>query len=385
MRNTASELLRNRPLYIHLDPDTASRPLRSRIIAVKGRLLALTAPLDLHAGTIRWPETGRQVLLDFRGPTILSPVATTAAAVLERRVQPFPYLLLEVAHDVPLAAAHAPGTWGRILVITGGKGGTGKSVTAVNVALAASAAGLRTALVDGDFQTGSVTTLTGVRPPVPLGEVLQGRAPVDEALVSCGENLKVLASPVGADPHAAPSPWELARVVGLLDLLSHRCDLVVADTGAGIGPAITSFLALADDAWVVTLHEAPAIVDAYRLLRAAVREGARTTYHLIMNRVEDWAGAQAAGRSFAAQAVERLRVPVRLAGLVPEDRTLRGWAAGRARGVEPEATPAGRVLRALARSYLQAQGLSPRRPAPVGPRVRTLTVHERREGLHDEP
>ncbi|HEX6988844.1 MAG TPA: P-loop NTPase, partial [Bacillota bacterium] len=346
----------------------ASRPLRSRIMAVKGRLLALTAPLDLNAGTIRWPETGRRVLLDFRPGSTDGPDASTPATVLERRMNPFPYLLLQAEHDVPVAIAAATERWGQILVVTGGKGGTGKSVTAVNVASGAAAAGIRTVLVDGDFATGNISVLSGVRPTVAWRDVLYGRAPLERALVSRRQDLWILASPVDQEPHTGLSSWELARVAGLLDHLSQRFELVVVDTAAGVDRSITGLLTVADHAWIVTLHETPALLDAYRLLKAAVLEGARTHYHLIVNRVEAWREAQAAGRRFVAVAAQHLRVSVRLAGLVPEDRGLRAWAAAlRPGAIEPGSTSAGRALRAIAARHFHACGLVPDRRAARPP------------------
>lgn len=357
-------VLRNRPIRFCVDSGSKFRTLRARILGARGRVLAVTAPFDLGAGKISWPESGRRVLVDLNAGPLLDATregagsALIAATVLERRMQPFPLLLLEVADDIPVLAAGLRGSWGRIVVVTGGKGGTGKSITAVNLAYAASATGIRTVLLDADFRTGNVAVLTGIRPVAALGDVLRARAPLDRALVPWNDHAYILASPVQHEPRTDPSPWELARVAGLLDVLAQRFDLVIVDTGAGVGSTVTHLLLLADCAFVVTLNEPPALLDAYRLLKAAVLEGARTTYHLLINRVQDDDEARAAGYRFTGTAADHLRVRVRLAGLVPEDAAVRASVLRREPVVAAGASPAAAALRSIAGGFFGTGSLS---------------------------
>ncbi len=211
-----------------------------------------------------------------------------------------------------------------VLAIASGKGGAGKTLLSVNLALELASRGRRVLLVDLDPGLANVEVHLRLPQGPRLSEVLEGRIPLEKAYVESAFGLKLLggghlSSLSGQElqdelPHlgSARSP---RRILDLVRRSSERFDLILLDAGAGLGPWVRQTLAEADHALLVTQPDPASVTDAYALLKLCHIEHLSCTTSLFVNRAKD--------REEALLTATRLRtVAHRFLDLQPE---LQGW------------------------------------------------------------
>jgi septum site-determining protein MinD len=158
-----------------------------------------------------------------------------------------------------------------VCALAGGKGGVGRTTTAVNLGAAMSAAGHDVVVVDADLGMANLGAMLGVDHDPSLHGVLSGDGvSVADATTAGPEGLTVLPGAPTLDAFAAA---ETAQLRGVVDELRERHDVVVLDTGAGLSHEATLPLGLADGVVVVTTPDPVAVADAEKTARLADRVG----------------------------------------------------------------------------------------------------------------
>ncbi len=181
----------------------------------------------------------------------------------------------------------------RVIVVTSGKGGVGKTNITVNLALALAKRGKRTVLFDADLGMANVDVILGVSPKAHLADVVAGRKRLEEILLQVTEGLEIV--PGGSGMHElADLPQDVLEgfVRGLRDL-EHRADFILVDTGAGISRAVLNFVLAANEILVVTTPEPTAITDAYGLIKAIDQHNPLAQVRLLINMAESEQEARA--------------------------------------------------------------------------------------------
>lgn len=159
----------------------------------------------------------------------------------------------------------APVSTGRIVAITSGKGGVGKTFTAVNLAIAATRLGFRVTLVDADPGLANADVMCGLAPGRRLGDA--SRRNLIDLEVPAPGGFSLVPGSVGTHALHGESHADRARFsLDLRELAAHR-DLVIVDTGAGVAPGIISCAAAADLAIVVVTPEPTSMADAYAMIK----------------------------------------------------------------------------------------------------------------------
>jgi flagellar biosynthesis protein FlhG len=249
----------------------------------------------------------------------------------------------------------------RVIAITSGKGGVGKTHIAVSLAVSLAEQGSRVLLIDGDLGMSNADLLLDVTPERGLVHVARGEATIEEVLV--GSPLGVTLLPgLGDGTHEATlTPAEKLALLGALAGIGDRFDVVIIDTAAGLSDTTLFLASGADEALVVTTPEPTSLADTYGLMRALSRRGRQHQLGLIVNQAMGAEVAHAVHRRLS-QLVERfLELPVPLAGWVPFDAQVHA-AVMRRRPVvsDSERSAASRQLRGLAQAVV-ARPQSPSR------------------------
>lgn len=170
----------------------------------------------------------------------------------------------------------------RFIAITSGKGGVGKSTISSNMAFVMAKYGLKVGIFDADIGLANLDVMFNVKIKKNILHVLKGEATVEEILVPIGENLVLIPGESGEEIFKYASGGLFERFMdqaGVLDDL----DVMIIDTGAGIGEHIQLFLRACDDVIVVTVPDPAAITDAYATIKVTSR--LRNEINVIMNQV----------------------------------------------------------------------------------------------------
>jgi flagellar biosynthesis protein FlhG len=171
-----------------------------------------------------------------------------------------------------------------VVCVTSGKGGTGKSILTSNLAIHLAAAGIRVIAVDADMGLANLHLLLGMQPRRTVMDVIESGATLDEIAedgplgvrLACGGSGR----PDMADLHAG----RLRRLVTAMDEAGDRADVVLVDTGAGIGRATTSFLYAFEAILVVTSPDLTAMTDGYAVIKNVVRNNRSARIFVVVNR-----------------------------------------------------------------------------------------------------
>ncbi|AHF07772.1 MinD/ParA family protein [Desulfitobacterium metallireducens] len=156
----------------------------------------------------------------------------------------------------------------RVIAVTSGKGGVGKTNFTVNIALALIDMGYRVIILDGDLGLANVDIACGVTPHFTLEHLLSGEKTIEEILVYGPKGLGILPGGSGVQDLANIERANLENVIRNLGRLEGLTDILIIDTGAGLGHTVTNFLKAADDIILLTTPEPTALTDAYGMLKA---------------------------------------------------------------------------------------------------------------------
>lgn len=174
----------------------------------------------------------------------------------------------------------------RVIAITSGKGGVGKTNFAVNLGISLSQAGNKVLLMDADLGMANIDIVLGVIPPFNLFHVIRGEKTLAETVISGPGGLQILAGGSGVYELAELSAWQLERLIHSFRDLDDKLDYLLIDTGAGIGRRVMSFLASAQETIVITTPEPTAVTDAYGLIKMLYLGGVNPKIRVVVNMVE---------------------------------------------------------------------------------------------------
>lgn len=174
----------------------------------------------------------------------------------------------------------------RIIAITSGKGGVGKTSIAVNMAIAYSQLGKKVILIDGDLGMANVNVLLSVVPQYNLMHVINRKKTMNEIILDTEFGFKFIAGANGFSKIANLSNDELDYFAKEFASLSNA-DIIIIDTGAGISNNVLQFLSAADEVYVITTPEPTAITDAYGIIKIITTEllQRQINLKLLVNRV----------------------------------------------------------------------------------------------------
>lgn len=207
----------------------------------------------------------------------------------------------------------------KVITLTSGKGGVGKTVTAINLGLCLAATGKRVILVDADLGLANVDVLLNVNSAYNLSHVLAGQVQLNDIMVELSAGLQVIPGGSGLAKLANLSEFERQHLLQLLSDLQNHADLVIFDTSAGINRNVMAFVDLADLVMVVTTPEPAAITDAYAMIKTAVQQQTQGRLCVLLNRVSSRHEARACQQRLAQVTKRFLNANVFDAGYILED------------------------------------------------------------------
>lgn len=159
----------------------------------------------------------------------------------------------------------------RIIVINSGKGGVGKTTTAINLGVSLNKLGKEVIIVDANLNTPNIGLQLGAPiVPVTLNHVLKGTANIDEAIYEHSSGTKIVPSSLSIEEL---TKFNTKKIPGIARELSKLCEYVIIDSAAGFGEEVIASLDAADEIIIVTNPEMPSVTDALKAVKVARKMG----------------------------------------------------------------------------------------------------------------
>ncbi len=175
----------------------------------------------------------------------------------------------------------------RVITVTSGKGGVGKTNFSVNFALKLSQMGYRVVILDADFGLANIDVLFGISPRYTLLDVINSNKTIFDILSEGPMNVKFISGGSGIEEMIHLEKWQLNIVIEKIASLDQIADIVVVDTGAGISDNVISFITAADDVILITTPEPTSIMDAYALVKTVSVKDKNKKIHVVINRADN--------------------------------------------------------------------------------------------------
>jgi len=178
-----------------------------------------------------------------------------------------------------------PGSGTRIIAVTSGKGGVGKTNVVANLASSLADMGKRVIVLDADFGLANLDVLLGMNPPFHLGHVLYGKKSLADIMVEGPNGIRIIPASSGLQQLSELTLEQRNRLVENFTALASDADYLLIDTAAGISSNVVHFLLAAPEIIVVSAPEPTAIVDAYAVIKIVLAEEATKTIRILVNSV----------------------------------------------------------------------------------------------------
>jgi len=209
----------------------------------------------------------------------------------------------------------------RIIAVSSGKGGVGKTNIAINLALSYAELGKKVTVMDADLGLANVNVVLGVIPKYNLYHVIRQQKKMKDIIMDTSYGIKIVAGASGFSKIANLSEDERKIFIQELDELANA-DIIIIDTGAGVSNNVISFIAAADDVIIVTTPEPTAITDAYGIIKiiATEIENIDLGLKLVVNRVNSVTEGKKVAQRVISIANNFLNIKVDYLGFIYNDK-----------------------------------------------------------------
>lgn len=207
----------------------------------------------------------------------------------------------------------------RIVTITSGKGGVGKSNFTLNFALGLQSRGYESIIFDADIGLANIDVLMGVTPQYSLYNLMKKERNIWEIIQSGHNNLRYVAGGSGFRDLMSLSEDDLNAFADQIEQLDGHVDYILFDTGAGLSKETVKFIQAADETIVVTTPEPTSITDAYAIIKMLHGMEEPVKFKLVINRVTDDREGKQTADKLALVAKRFLGADLPVLGYVPDD------------------------------------------------------------------
>ena len=214
----------------------------------------------------------------------------------------------------------------RVITITSGKGGVGKSNLAVNLAVQLRKQGKRVIILDADFGLANIEVMFGVIPKHNLSSMIYHGKSIREVISPGPMDIGFVSGGNGVLGLNNLNREQIMMLVKSISELNELADVIIIDTGAGVSDQVLEFVLASPEVLLVTTPEPSSLTDSYSLLKALYRnpkfvEGG-TTIHVVANRVHSVEDGQMVYEKLKSVVEQFLNGNINYLGMIPQDTAL---------------------------------------------------------------
>jgi len=211
----------------------------------------------------------------------------------------------------------------KIIAVSSGKGGVGKTNVSINLALSMAKEGKEVLLMDADLGLANVDVLLGLNIEHDLSHVIKGERSLEEIIVTGPSNLKVIPASSGISKMANITQVEQMGLINAFSGLGMAVDVLLIDTGAGIADSVINFCNAAQDVIVVVHDEPASITDAYAFIKVMSRKHGIRRFHILANMAHNAHEGRELFIKLSKATDKFLEVVLTFMGAIPYDDNLR--------------------------------------------------------------
>jgi len=208
----------------------------------------------------------------------------------------------------------------RVLAVTSGKGGVGKTSTSINLAIALAEHGQKVILLDADLGLANIEVLMGLNSVYNLEHVIRGEKSLPEILVRGPGGVQLIPGSSGLAAIADMTANQRGLLLDAIESLQRQADFIIIDTMAGIGKNAVAFAAAADEVLLVSTPEPSSIVDAYAMLKCLYATRPDLFVRLLVNMAGTQAQAKAVAAKLGKVSQQYLGKNLSFVGYLPRDK-----------------------------------------------------------------
>ena len=180
----------------------------------------------------------------------------------------------------------------RVIAVTSGKGGVGKTNIVANAAVCLSRMGKRVVIIDADVGLANIDIIFNLRPEFNIRHVISSEKTLKEVMVQSEHGVKILPGGSGFADLTQLGEGEKLNLLTEFETLADQADIIFVDTGAGISSNVLYFNSACDECVVIATNEPTSITDAYAMMKVMSLEYGTRYFKLIVNMVDSAAEAK---------------------------------------------------------------------------------------------
>jgi len=212
---------------------------------------------------------------------------------------------------------------GRVIAVSSGKGGVGKTNISVNLAISLAAKGHRVCVFDADASLANVNILLKLQPHYTLEHLLDGSRKIEEILVSGPGGISIVPAASGIAEFANLSIEQQKTLLQAMTSLECLFDYLIIDTAAGISKNVTTFLEATEHCILVVTPEPTSLTDAFALIKVMRINHCESKIHILTNMVDNYLSSVDIYKRLSAAANRYLHTELSYLGYIPRDDYLR--------------------------------------------------------------
>lgn len=332
---------------------------KSRILDMKDNMMIIAIPY--HMGAVVLPGVGTRLSINVEASGYRFDCEILERNIVEK------YLKVSTPDSIQRSSSTRLKKLTKVIAVTSGKGGVGKTSIAINFAIALTELDKRVLVFDADLGMANVDVLLNLKPEYDILDVITGNKKVKEVIVNGPKGIRFIPGASGLQQLAYLSDSQFNNIISGFNEIEGEYDYMLIDTGAGLSRNVTDFLLASDEVFLVTTTEPHAIMDAYSIVKVMTDLKADKNINLMVNRCESPGEALTVANKMQVTGRRFLNVEINYLGHILEDKNVsRSIKSQVPLLVQSPEAPASRCIRALAKTCTGETAQKSRQAGIVG-------------------